>query len=342
MPKERNLRLALAPWGETISEMCDAARAAEAGGFESVWTSELTRTSFIPATALGLATSRVQVGTAVALAFLRSPLITALSALDIDDLSEGRFVLGLGTGVRRLNESWHGAEFGKPAPHLRERIELIRRFIAELQEGSEISYEGEFVKARVRGFERPFPQKRDEIPIYIASVGPVLTRLAGEIADGWIAHELGSPGYLKGQTLPDLEKGLKRAGRDRSDLTVMVSAVCVPHSDSSEAKRRAAGLVAFYATVRTYSDFFEAHGFGPQTAEIQKRFREGDVQKTIEACPEEMVDALTLSGTPDEIRERIRGYEGLADVVKLSPPTHFVPADVTREAQWGILEMFSG
>jgi probable F420-dependent oxidoreductase len=336
-----DLRLALAPWGETIAEMSDAAVAAEGGGFDSVWTSELTRTSLIPATALALATSRVEVGSAVALAFVRSPLITALSALDIDDISGGRFVLGLGSGVRRLNEDWHAADFEKPAPRLRETVELVRRFIGEAQKGEEISYEGNYVRVRVRGFERPFPQKRNEIPIYIASVGPVMTKLAGEIADGWIAHELGSPGYLKDYTLPQLEKGLARGGRSRSDLTVMVSAVCVPHSDSKEAKRRAAGLVAFYATVRTYSDFFNAHGFGEQAVEIQKRFREGDIDKTIAACPPEMVDALTLSGTPDEIRTRMGEYEGLADVVKLSPPTHFVPAEVTREAQQGILEMFA-
>jgi probable F420-dependent oxidoreductase len=335
------MRLALAPWGENIDEMCSAALAAEAGGFESVWTSELTRTAFIPAAAMAAATSTIQVGSAIALAFVRSPMITALSALDMDDLSGGRFVLGLGTGVRRLNEDWHGAEFGKPGPHLRETIEVVRRFIAESHKGGELAFEGEYHRVRVRGFERPFPQKRTEIPIYIASVGPVLTRLAGEVAEGWIAHELGSPGYLRDHTLPELKKGLSRGGRSPSDITVMVSALCVPHPDSNEAKRRAAGLVAFYATVRTYQDFFQAHGFEDETNEIQKRFREGDIKKTIEACPPEMVDALTLSGTPDEIRRRMSQYEGLADVVKLSPPTHFVPTEVTREAQQGILEMFS-
>lgn len=330
------MRLALAPWGETIEEMTEASRAAEAGDFDSVWVSELTRTAFAPAAALALGTSKIQVGTAIALAFVRSPMITALSALDLDDISSGRFVLGLGTGVRRLNEDWHGAEFGKPAPHLRETIELVRRFIAEARNGKEISYEGNYERVRVRGFERPFPQARTEIPIYIAAVGPILTRLAGEIADGWIAHELGSPRYLKETVLPNIE----RAGR-RKEVVVMASAVCVPHRDSGEAKRRAAGLVAFYATVRTYFDFFEAHGFGAEALEIQKRFREGDIAGTIDACPEEMVDVLTLSGTPDEVRQRLAEYDGIADVVKLSPPTHFVPEEVTREAQKAILEMFS-
>lgn len=335
------LRLALAPWGETIEEMAEAARAAEDGGFESVWVSELTRTGFVPAAALALATSSLGIGTAIALAFVRSPMITALAALDLDELSKGRFVLGLGTGVRRLNEDWHGAQFEKPARRLRETVELVRRFIAKSHAGEEIAYEGKHHRVRVRGFERPFAPARTEIPIYLASVGPVLTRLAGEIAEGWIAHELGSPGYLKDHTLPELGRGLENGGRRRSDLTVMTSAVCVPHPNSSEAKRRAAGLVAFYATVRTYSDFFEAHGFGAEAAEIQKAFRGGDIEATIRACPEEMVAALTLSGTPDEIRARLAEYEGLADVVKLSPPTHFVSPEVTREAQRGILEIFS-
>lgn len=335
------MRLALAPWGESLKEMVDAARAAEEGGFESAWTSELHRSAFLPAAAFATTTSRIGIGTAAALAFVRSPMTTALEAMDVDELSGGRFVLGLGPGVRRLNEEWHSVPFENPARRMRETIEIVRRFIADAHRGVEIGYEGEIHRVRIRGYERPFPPVRSAIPIYLASVGPILTRLSGEIAEGWIAHELGSPSHLEKEVMPKLEAGLKRAGRKRSDLTVMASAVCVPHSDAKEARRRAAGLVAFYATVRTYSDFFASQGFAKETGEIQRLFREGDLDRTIGAATEEMVEVLTIAGTPDEVRNKLEKYEGVADIVKLSPPTHFVPPEVTREAQQAILELFS-
>lgn len=337
----RPLRLAYAPWGESIAEQVAAALRAE-NRFESVWTSELHRTAYIPAAAIAAATTSIGVGTAIALAFVRSPMITALTALDLDDLSGGRFVLGLGSGVKRLTEDWHNARYGRPAEHLIETIEIVRRFIKEAAGGRPIEFEGRQERVRVRGWQRPFAQPRPEIPIYVAAVGPVMLRAAGEVADGWISHELCSPRYLEERALPRLEEGLARSGRSRSSLTVMVSAVCCPGEDAMLAKRRAAGLVAFYATVKSYDDFFEFHGFADEARAIRERFHAGDEEGMIAACPDEMVDALTLAGNPQWIRSRLSAYEGLADAVKLSPPTHLVAPEVTRSAQSAVLDMFGG
>jgi probable F420-dependent oxidoreductase len=336
------MRLAFAPWGETVQEQVEAAAAGERAGFESLWTSELHRTAYVPAAAIAAATGRAQVGTAVALAFVRSPMVTALTALDLDELSGGRFVLGLGPGVRRLNEDWHGAEYGRPAPHLRETVAAVRLLVERAGRGEPIELEGEFERLRVRGWQRPFPAPRSAIPVYLAAVGPQMLRLAGEIGDGWISHELCSPGYLRERALPLLEQGLRRAGRSREALTVMASGVCCLGADRHGACRRAAGLVAFYATVRSYEEFFDFHGFLPQARAIRERFLAGDEAGMVDACPDEMVSALALAGTADDVRGRLREYEGLADVVKLSPPTHLVPVEVTRDAQAAILELFEG
>jgi probable F420-dependent oxidoreductase len=335
-----SLGLTFGPWGATVAEQVEAARAGEAAGFEMAWIAELHRSAFVPAAAVAQATERIGVATGIAWAFARSEVVTALHALDLDDLSDGRFTLGLGTGVKRLIEDWHHAEFGKPAPHLRETIALIRRFVATAHTGERIEADGDWVKVDIRGYERPFPPRRERIPIFVAAVGPIMTRTAGEVADGWIAHELGSPAYLRERVLPNLEEGIRRAGRSAGEVTRVVSACCVPHHDGREAKRWAAGLVAFYASVRTYQDFFDFHGFGDEARVIQERFREGDVDAMVDACPDEMVDAFTFAGTPDEIRARVAEYEGLADAVKLTPPTHFVPEEVTRLAQRNILELF--
>ncbi|HEX9776340.1 MAG TPA: LLM class flavin-dependent oxidoreductase [Actinomycetota bacterium] len=335
------MRLSLAPWGETIAEQVAAAKAAEDAGFADVWVSELHRSAFVPCAAIASATERVGVGTAIALAFTRSPMTTALTALDLDDWSGGRFILGLGSGVQRLNEDWHNARFGKAAPHLRETVAAIRRLVAGARRGEPITIEGEYEPVRLRGYERPFPQARDAIPVYLAAVGPIMTRLTGEIADGWLGHELGSPRYLAEVITPTLADGLGRAGRAREDLQVVVSAMCVIDEDAKQAKRWAAGLVAFYATVRTYGEFFAFHGFETEAAAIGERFRAGDEAGMIDACPDAMVDALCLAGDADEVRAKLMEYEGLADGVKLSPPTHLVPPEVTRHAQRGILEVLA-
>lgn len=335
-----NLRLTYGPWGETLDEHVAAARSAEDGEFEVVWTPELHRSAWVPATAMAAATRRVEVATGIAYAFPRSAMVTALHALDLDDLSGGRFILGLGTGVRRLIEGWHDATFGSPAAHLRETVDVIRRFISMSHTGEPITFEGDWVNVDIQGYERPFQPVRESVPIYIGSVGPVLTRTAGEIADGWIAHELGSPAYLEEKILPNLEEGMSRVGRDRSEVTRVVSACCVPYQDAAQARRWAAGLVAFYASVRTYTDFFAWHGFEDEARRIQERFREGDEAGMIDACTDEMVETFTFAGTPDDVRRQIRVYDGLADAIKLTPPTHLVDAEVTRLSQEQILTLW--
>lgn len=335
------LPLSLGPWGQTLEEMVQAARAAEDGGFTTVWTPELHRSAWVPASAMAAATDHIGVATGIAYAFTRSELTTALHALDLDELSGGRFVLGLGTGVKRLIEAWHNAEFGKPATHLRESVAAIRAMIAGAHRGDPMAATGEYVTYDIKGYERPFAPVRTSIPIYVGAVGPVMTRTAGEVADGWISHELASPRFVSEQILPNLQEGLRCSGRSQNDVTRVVSAVCMPHEDSRQAKRWAAGLVAFYASVRTYGDFFAFHGYAKEAAVIADHFRAGDVDAMIAACPDDMVDAFTFAGTPAEIDKRIGNYTGVADELKLTPPTHFVAAEVTRAAQSAILEMFA-
>ena len=335
------MRIGLGPWGADLDELVVASVAAGEAGLDAVWMSELHRTPFVPLAAVAARTDDVRLGTGVALAFLRSPLTLALEALDLDEMSQGRLVLGLGSGVQRLNQNWHNVHPGKPAPHLREVVELVRLLWQEIDSGRPISYEGEWERISLVGYQRPFSSIRRRIPIYLAAVGPVMTRLAGQVGDGWIAHELGSPAYLSEVVMPNLEAGLGKSGRSRADLEIVASACCVVHPDPSEARRRMAGLVAFYASVRTYTDFFAWHGFGEEARLIQERFRANDKAGMLAAVSDEMIDTLTLAGTRDQVRGRLRRYEGVADQVKLSPPTHYVDEVVTREAQNSILELFA-
>jgi len=335
-----SLRITYQPWGETLSELTDAGRRAEEAGAEVLWVSELHRSAIGTAAALAATTRTARIGTGIVLGFTRSPMITALEALDIDEMSGGRFILGLGSGVQRLNETWHNAVFGKPVPHMRETVRNIRLFWEKCTSGETMEVEGEYEPMSIRGYERPYPVANPDIPIYLAAMGPFMTRLAGEIGNGWISHELCSPSYLADRVLGDLTIGRERAGGSRKDFDIVVSACCSVSEDLPDARRRAAGLVGFYATVRTYADFFEFHGLGEQQQAVISAFRSGTGADYLAgAVSDDMVDALTMTGSRDDVSARIAAYEGVADSVKLSPPTHGIVAAETRLAQDEIIAM---
>lgn len=336
------LEITYQPWGETLAEVADASRRAEAAGATVLWNPEMHRSATISAAVMAEATETAGIGTGIALAFTRSPMITALEALDLDELSGGRFILGLGTGVQRLNESWHNAQWGKPVAHLRETVRNIRAFVATCTTGETIELEGDYEPMHIRGFQRPFEVARDYIPIYLAAMGPVMTRTAAEIGDGWISHELCSPTYLAERIMPDLETGLAKADKNRSDFKAVVSACCSIHDDRAVARDRVAGLVGFYASVRTYADFFDFHGLGEEQAEVISAFRSGRGADFLgDVVSDRMVETLTLCGPTDEVAQRIASYEGVADAVKLSPPTHGLPGADTRDAQNRIIDLIA-
>lgn len=331
------------PWGETLAELVEAGRRAEGAGAEINWVSELHRSATGTAAALATGTEKALVGTAIMLAFTRSPMTTALEALDLDEIAEGRFVLGLGSGVQRLNEDWHNVVFGKPVPHLRETVEAIRTFWAGCRAGEPMVTEGEWEPMRIRGFERPFPVTRTDIPVYLAAMGPLMTRLAGEIGQGWISHELCSPSYLQERVLPDLLTGIERAeGKSREDLDVVVSACCSIADDLTLARRRVSGLVGFYASVRTYADFFGFHDLAEDQQVVIDAFRSGKgADYLADTVSDRMVDALTMVGSRESVAEQVAAYEGVADAVKLSPPTHGLAVDQTRAAQEEIFPLIA-
>ncbi len=337
------MRISYGPWGETLGELADAARAAEAAGADVVWVPELHRSATVSAAAVAGGTSTAKVGTAIALAFTRSPMVTALEALDLDELSDGRFVLGLGTGVQRLNEDWHHARWGKPVQHLRETVRNVRAFWAGCTSGEPIDLDGEHEPMRIRGYRRPYPVLRTEIPIYLAAMGPAMTRLAGEIADGWISHELSSPAYLRDRIRPEIEAGAARVpDRTSRDVDIVTSACCSVDADPATARRRSAGMVGFYASVRTYADFFAFHDLADEQAAVIETFRGGRGAGTLaDAVPDRMVDALTLSGTRDQVVEKVAAYAGIADTIKLTPPTHGLSAAEIRVAQKEVLAVIA-
>ena len=218
-------------------EVAAVAQRAEAAGFDSLWTSEMFHDPFLPLAAVAAGTSRIQLGTSIALAFVRSPWVTALSALDLDILSGGRFILGLGTGLKRLNERWHGVAYGKPTPHIKECIQLIRFITEKAHLGQPIRFSGQYYDVDIQGWRRPYAPVRSNIPIYLAGVREGMIRTAAQVADGLLGHPIYSLPWIRQVVLPSIARGLQEAGRRRQDFHLCLSVCCAVAKEDRKSTR---------------------------------------------------------------------------------------------------------
>src|SRR5919108_6119698 len=280
----------------TAPGIADLARRAEAAGFDALWTQEMVHDPFLPLASAAASTSRIGLGTSIALAFVRSPWVTALSALDLDVLSAGRFILGLGTGLKRLNERWHGVAYGKPTPHIRECVQVIRLIMERAHKGEPIRFSGQYYDVDIQGWQRPFAPVRERVPIYLAGVREGMIRTAAEVADGLLGHPIYSLRWINQVVLPSLARGLRDSARSRDDFQLCLSVCCAIDKDTASARRAAAATIAFYATVNTYEPLFAS--FPREVAAIREALMKGDSSAMVAAVTVEMVDALAVAGPP--------------------------------------------
>ena len=230
--------------GRDPAEIASVAAAAERAGLARLWAPELHRSATVPLAVAAAATERIELATGIALAFTRSPMVLALEALDLDELSGGRFVLGLGAGVRRLNASWHAAAYDPPVSRMRELVAAARELMAALAEGRDARAAGRIYDIDVRGLRRPHAAPRPRPPVWLAAVLPGMTRLAGEVADGFLDHPVTTPAWLAERLLPALDAGAGRAGRARPEVAgAMICAAS--DEDPAAARRAAAATVGF-------------------------------------------------------------------------------------------------
>jgi probable F420-dependent oxidoreductase len=322
--------------GEDAAGLAEFARSAERAGIARLWAPELHRSATVPLAVAAAATERIELGTGIALAFTRSPMVLALEALDLDELSGGRMVLGLGAGVRRLNQTWHAGPYDPPVRRMREMVAAVRELIAALAEGRDARSAGALYDVDVRGLRRPHRAPRSALPVWLAAVLPGMTRLAGEVADGFLDHPVTSPAWLRERLLPALRAGAERAGRPPPEVAGAL--ICAVSDDDPVAARRAAATsVGFYATVRTYEELFAGHGYGSRLPGIRRAFARGDADRLADAVGEDMTDAFAAAGTAAAVRERAREYEGLADRLWATPPHHLPGPGGAARWQAGIL-----
>lgn len=324
--------------GGALPRLGELSREVEEAGFESAWVAETARSAFVQAAVAAANTSRIRIGTNIALAFPRSPAITAMAARDLAELSEGRFILGLGTQVKRINEQRFGIPFEHPAPKVGEAVEVIRAVLAAF-EGKPIDHRGRFYSITMAPFPGAGPALGG-IPIYLAAVNSVMAETAGAVADGVLGHPMTSPQWIRDVVRPALARGAERAGRRPRDVNVTTGVILQISEDREEARREAAMQLGFYATTRTYRPVLAMHGFEDRLEPLRRAFVRGDVDEMADVALG-MVDVLALAGTPEECREGLKRFDGLVDRVILGGAWVGPSEDRVLENHRSILQTFA-
>jgi len=312
-----------------------AARVAEDLGFAGLWTSETKHDAFLPLAIAANESHEIELGTSVAIAFSRSPMEMAQTAWDLQELSDGRFILGLGTQVKAHITRRFSMPWDRPAARLREYILALRAIWDSFQTGESLQFEGEFYRhTLMTPFFNPGPIDHPEIPIYIAGVNTRLAKLAGEICDGFHVHPFHSPEYVRQTVKPAISEGAEQAGRDPEQVTLATSAFVISAENEEEAREQRESVraqISFYASTPTYRTVLKAHGWEEVGGRLGTMAREKKWGEMPALITDEMLAAFAIEAVPDEIGPTLRErYEGVLDRVALYLP--FVPGE--RDEFW--------
>jgi probable F420-dependent oxidoreductase len=313
----------------------DTARAAEALGFAGLWTSETKHDAFLPLAIAADETEEIQLGTSVAIAFSRSSMEVAQTAWDLQALSDGRFILGLGTQVKAHIKRRFSMPWDKPVARLREYIGALRAIWASFQTGEPLNFEGEFYRhTLMTPFFNPGPIEHPEIPVYIAGVNTRLAALAGELCDGFHVHPFHSPEYVRRTVKPAIAEGAKKGGRDPGEVELVTSVFVVTRENDEEIgeqREKMRAQISFYASTPTYRTVLEAHGWEEAGERLGKLARDKKWDEMPKLITGEMLDAFCVEAAPDEVGPALEErYEGLIDRVALYTP--FLPGE--RDDFW--------
>lgn len=323
-------------------EMVPMVQSWEAAGVEGVWSPQIFGAPFTTLAAAASVTEKIKLGTGIALAFTRSPLETACSAIDLDHISNGRTVLGLGSSAASQIEGSFGMPYGKPLKHMREVVSMVRAVIEKGHSGELKKLEGEYHTLDLSHFRLVRPARRPHIPIYLPAVFEKACEQAGEIADGLLGHPLWTTGWVRDKVGSFLKQGLDKGGRQRGDVNINLMIFTVINPDKAEAIRDARANIAFYTQSPQYLRYFTEIGFGKEAEAIQAAFAVQDYDAMAKACPDEMVTAITILGSVDEVRAQVAERAQYADAITPVVPQFGVEPEKAALYRQRIAELFYG
>jgi len=315
----------------SLREAAEHAQLAETMGFDALWTAETSHDPFFPLVMAAERTEHIKLGTAIAVAFPRSPMISAQIAWEIAQNTDGRFRLGLGSQVRGHIVRRFGLAYRPPGPWMRDYVQAVRAVWACWQHRTTLDFESEHYRLSlmVPLFD-PGPIEHPDIPIHLAAVNPTMCRIAGEVADGLRPHPVCTPRYLREVMRPALAAGARAAGRAPERIAVaMKPLVCAAPDEATLAEkvRDVRARVAFYASTPGYRAAFEAHGLGDLAAELASLAREQRWEEMPPRISDEVLHTYAVVGTYADIgRKLVERYRGLVTDVEFS-----IPAGTERE-----------
>jgi probable F420-dependent oxidoreductase len=301
----------------------------EAMGFDALWVPEAAHNPYMGLALAGHATQHLGLGTAIAVAFARSPTLTAYEAWDLARLTDGRFMLGIGTQIKAHITRRFGMSWDRPVAQMREYIQVLRALWNTFQHNERINFRGEYYKITfMNPFFQPEPIAHPNIPIYVAAVGPAMCKLVGELCDGIHIHSFHTVEYIKQVILPNLQAGLLISGRSREAISLNTAVFVV--TDEQE-KQEVKAQIAFYASTPAYRGVLELHGWGEVQDRLSNLARHGKWNDMHQEISDEMLNTFAVVAPPDDIGAAVRErYTGLLDRVGLY--LKFIPGE--RDAFW--------
>lgn len=303
--------------GIPLEEVADWSRRCEALGFDGLFSTETNNDPFLPPTLAAATTSNVELGTGVALAFPRSPMQVAYTGWDLQGLTRGRFVLGLGSQVRAHIERRFSAPWDRPARRMADFALAVRAIWKAWADETPLSYEGDFYRHTLMPPDfRPRTHDHRVPPILLAGVRPRMIEVAGEVADGLLVHPLQTPRYLRETVLPAIERGLEASGRRRDTFQLSVCLFTASTEAETDAIRR---RIAFYASTPGYRHVLEPDGWGDLCERLHQLSRTGGWDEMPALVPDELLDSVCVraadgAGVAEGIARR---YAAVADRINL-------------------------
>jgi probable F420-dependent oxidoreductase len=314
------------------SGIADAAKQAEASGYDGVWTAETAHDPFLPIAIGATVTERLEFGTGIAVAFARNPMNLAVLANDLQHLSKGRFMLGLGSQIKPHITKRFSMPWSHPAPRMREMILAIRAIWATWETGEKLDFRGDFyTHTLMTPFFVPGKNPFGNPKILLAAVGELMTEVAGEVGDGLLVHGFSTERYMREVTLPALERGAAKAGKTRADLTVSYPGFVVTgtnDADMAAADKAVRQQIAFYGSTPAYRPVLELHGWGSLQTELNTLSKQGEWVKMGELIDDDVLDAFAVVAPIDQVAARVKERFGtIVDRFSFYAPYKMPPDD---------------
>ena len=298
----------------TLGDVAREARNLEALGYSGLKSIETGHDPFLPLVPAAQGTERAELITGIAVAFARSPMTVAHTAHDLNALSRGRFILGLGSQIRPHIEKRFSMPWSKPAARMREFILALRAIWDTWCTGAPLEFRGEFyTHTLMTPFFTPTDTEHGPPKVYLAAVGPLMTEVAGEVADGIIVHGFTTEAYLRNVTLPALERGFAKAGKSRADFEVSYPVFSVTGRDEHEMKAAKTAMrrqIAFYGSTPAYKPVLDSVGAGAVQPTLNAMSKQGDWDSMGDVIDDAILDAFSVSGEPAEIASIIEARYG--------------------------------